>query len=365
MSPNRPLRVLVVDDSALYRKIVRDVLTATPGVEVVGTANNGRVAVERIDELKPDAVTLDLEMPELDGIGVLREIARKPNAPAAIMVSAFTARGAAATTTALQEGAFDFILKPATKSLDMSVTQLRRDLVPKLQACRRRAAAPALGQRSTKPAAAPPRPSTPPRGGQRRLGRPAVIGIAVSTGGPQALTKLLPTLPADLSCPIVMVQHMPPMFTGSLARDLDRRCKVKVAEAENGQPLTNGEVLIAPGGKQMKVARGASGEPVVHVTDDPPERNCKPAADYLFRSLADVFGAKTLGVVLTGMGDDGAAGAAEIKRRGGAILSQDEASCVVYGMPRAVAEAGTTDLVLPLNQIGERLTRMTTQGILL
>ncbi|MEM6654836.1 MAG: chemotaxis response regulator protein-glutamate methylesterase [Planctomycetota bacterium] len=365
----RPLRVLVVDDSALYRKVVRDVLSSAADVEVVGAANNGRIALDQIATLRPDVVTLDLEMPELDGIGVLRELAKRPNRPAAIMVSAFTARGAEATTTALQEGAFDFILKPTTKSLSQSVEQLRRDLLPKLRACsvqqagRRAATATPVASRAVKP---PPQQAARPAGpvGPAAIKRPDVIGIAVSTGGPQALTQLLPALPADFACPIVMVQHMPPMFTGSLARDLDRRCRVSVAEAEEGRRLEKGLVLIAPGGKQMKVARDADGHAVVRITDDPPERNCKPAADYLFRSLAQEFRAKTLGVVLTGMGDDGSGGAADIKRVGGSIISQDEASCVVYGMPRAVADGGITDLVLPLRSIADRLTRVTTQGVL-
>lgn len=367
MSPNSTLRVLVVDDSALYRKIVRDVLQATPGVEVVGIANNGRVALDQIAALRPDVVTLDLEMPELDGIGVLRQLARQPNRPAAIMVSAFTASGAAATTTALQEGAFDFILKPATQSLEMSVAQLSRDLAPKLKACQLRlnttprVSAPKPALPAPRPA---PRKAAAPGVARRPISRPEVVGIAVSTGGPQALTTLLPALPADFGSPIVLVQHMPPMFTGSLARDLDKRCRLTVAEATDGQPLSRGEVLIAPGGKQMKVVRSAKGDPIIKITEDPPERNCKPAADYLFRSLAAEFGAKTLGVVLTGMGDDGAAGATEIKKQGGSIISQDEASCVVYGMPRAVADAGTTDLVLPLTSIAERLSRVTKQGIL-
>lgn len=364
------LRVLVVDDSALYRKIVRDVIASLPGVEVVGVAKNGREALMQIGSLRPDAVTLDLEMPELDGIGVLREMRKKPDPPAAIMVSAFTASGAASTTTALQEGAFDFILKPATKSLEMSVTQLKRDLAPKLQACQ----AKRTSRRATPAARGGARPTaarTPiMRGGGagktgKRIGKPEVIGIGISTGGPQTLTQLLPALPASFPVPILLVQHMPPMFTGSLARDLDRRCKLTVAEAQDGQPVRAGEVLIAPGGKHMRVGSGPDGKPAVQITNDPPERNCKPAVDYLFRSLAQEFGPRTLGVVLTGMGDDGAAGCVEIKKKGGSVFSQDEESCVVYGMPRAVAENQTTDLVLPLNEIAARLTRVVTMGVLL
>ncbi|MEM8866013.1 MAG: chemotaxis response regulator protein-glutamate methylesterase [Planctomycetota bacterium] len=369
MTYNRtPLRVLVVDDSALYRKIVRDVLQSAPDVEVVGTAANGMLALSQIASLKPDVITLDFEMPKLDGIGVLKKIAGQPNAPAAIMVSAFTASGAAATTSALQEGAFDFILKPNTKSLDESVEQLRRDLLPKLQACRTRSATkkaqrlPTAAPARQSVAAAPRRVATATRSSFPAR-KPEILGIAVSTGGPQALSQLLPKLPADFPCPIVMVQHMPPMFTASLAADLDRRCKLQVDEGSDGMLLKKGQIVIAPGGKQMRLA-SASGGARIEITNDPPERNCKPAADYLFRSIASIYGAKSLGVVLTGMGDDGTLGAQAIKKAGGTIIAQDEQSCVVYGMPKSIVENGLADCVAPLDQISARLADVTQGRVL-
>ncbi|MGL4514296.1 MAG: protein-glutamate methylesterase/protein-glutamine glutaminase [Lacipirellulaceae bacterium] len=353
------MKCLVVDDSALYRKIVRDCLASIPEVEVVGTAADGRQALERIGALRPDLVTLDLEMPHLDGIGVLRELGALGVHPTAIMVSAFTARGAQATTTALQLGAFDFILKPTTGSLDESVLQLKRDLVPKVMAAlaRRRPATPAAGRLAPLPAlaaAARPVAGAPAYALKLPTRKPDVVAIGVSTGGPQALTRVIPKLPADFPAPIVIVQHMPPMFTKSLADDLNRRSPLHVMEASHGQPLRAGEVLIAPGGKHMRVVNQGAAV-VVQLTDDPPERNCRPAVDYLFRSVAQVYGARTLAAVLTGMGDDGALGAKALKQAGATVLAQDEASCVVYGMPKAIVDAGLADAVLPLDRIPDAL----------
>lgn len=352
------LRCLVVDDSALYRKIVRDVLATAPDVEVIGAAADGVRAIDQIASLKPDLVTLDLEMPRLDGIGVLRKMKERGISTPAIMVSAFTASGAKATTEALGLGAFDFILKPNTSSLDQSILQLRRDLLPKVKAVQLRTASarlanPSRTARPTRPAR--PVPSSPASKPKLPGIRPEIIAIGISTGGPQALTQLLPKLPADFRTPIVIVQHMPPMFTKSLAEDLDRRCKLKVSEATQGQPIRPGEVLIAPGGKHMRVAKLATGA-VVQMTDDPPERNCKPAVDFLFRSVASCYGPRALAAVLTGMGDDGAAGAKHIKQAGGSVITQDEASCVVYGMPKAVVDAGLADSVLPLNRVVDHFT---------
>jgi len=350
---SRRMRCLVVDDSALYRKIVRDVLAAMPDVEVVGVANDGVRALEQIEAHHPDLVTLDLEMPRLDGIGVLRELQSRGKKTAAIMVSAFTARGAKTTTEALRLGAFDFILKPTTNSMGESILQLRRDLVPKVNACRLRGAANTT-RRATPTAAAPQRPPVAPRRPRVPGLRPEIVAIGVSTGGPQALTQVLPRLPENFPAPIVVVQHMPPLFTKSLAEDLDRRCQLTVSEATQGQPVRAGEILIAPGGKHMRVAKNATGT-VIQLTDDPPERNCKPAADFLFRSVASNYGARALGVVLTGMGDDGAAGARLMKAAGATILAQDEASCVVYGMPKAVIDGGLADAVVPLDRVHEQM----------
>lgn len=357
-----PLRVLVVDDSALYRKVVRAVLEQLPGVEVVGHAQNGRLALERIIADRPDVITLDMEMPELDGLGLLRELKERKIRLSAIMISTFTAAGAQATSQALQLGAFDFVLKPTSPDPHANERQLRADLAPRLEACRlvRRggASSPAGVRLSTNvpPASTrfvpPVRNQLPPSAAS--LSRmPEIIGIGVSTGGPVALNKLLPLL-APATPPLVIVQHMPPIFTKTLADDLNRRCQIEIVEGCHGMTVQRGRAIIAPGGKQMRIARDER-RTYIQITDDPPERNCRPAVDYLFRSIAAEYGRKAWGVILTGMGDDGALGCRAMKDRGAAILAQDEATCVVYGMPRAVAEAGLANVVGPLETIAARI----------
>jgi two-component system, chemotaxis family, protein-glutamate methylesterase/glutaminase len=363
-----PLRVLVVDDSALYRKIVRAVLEQIPGVEVIGAAPNGRFALERILADRPDAITLDLEMPELDGLGLLRELRARRVDLQTIVISSFTAVGAQATTEALQLGAFDFVLKPSSGGLDANATRLRLDLEPRIEACRalrckraaRRSAAAAANVTGHRPSAPLPVQRQPSPTTSWKT--PRIIGVGVSTGGPVALQKLLSKLPADLPCPIVVVQHMPPIFTRTLADDLNRTCSLHVVEGCDSMAIEPGRVILAPGGRQMRVARDQD-HAFVEVTDDPPERNCRPAVDYLFRSLAREFGDRAWGVILTGMGDDGLLGCQAMKQCGSAILAQDEASCVVYGMPRAIAEAGLADFIGPLDRLAERITDAVQQGM--
>ncbi len=365
------IRALVVDDSALYRKFVTSVLNEIPDVEVVGTATNGRIGLEKIQSLKPDLITLDLEMPELDGLGLLRELSDSGQKVPAIMISSLTAEGAKATNTALQLGAFDFVLKPVGKSPDESREQLKQDLAPKIKAClftlhsRKRAAARASGGQSPQSVPVKKIPQSLQGAAKPRL-KPEIIGIGVSTGGPVALSKVIPQLPEDFPCPILLVQHMPPMFTKSLADDLNRTSAIEVMEAENGMVPEAGQVLIAPGGTQMRVVK-MNGRPIVQITDDPPERSCRPSVDYLFRSIAHSYGNRAVGAILTGMGDDGTLGCKLLKRAGAMILTQDEASCVVYGMPRSVFEAGISDRVVPLENISGSLVaaaRLTTgQGM--
>ncbi len=347
-----PLRVLVVDDSALYRKILRSVLGQIPGVDVVGAAADGRVALARILAYRPDLITLDVEMPELDGLALLAELKLRGIDVPVIMVSAFTAAGAKSTTAALKLEALDFVLKPAVADAAAAAAQLLADLAPKIEACR-------LARRKAPRQAGASEAASRPADAVGVV-PPKAIGIGISTGGPAALAEMLPRLPADFPCPILVVQHMPPLFTKSLADDLDRACPMQVSEGVDGAVLGPGQIVIAPGGKQMRVAtRG--GRAVIQITDDPPERNCKPAVNYLFRSLADEFGHRAWGVVLTGMGDDGALGCRALKARGATIIAQDEASSVVYGMPRSAIETGAVDAVLPLDRIAQRLRSLACQ----
>ncbi len=361
--PNNKVRALVVDDSALYRKFVSSVLAEIPGVEVIGTASNGRIGLEKIESLQPDLITLDQEMPELDGLGLLRDLSLRSVDVATIMISSSTDAAAKTTNTALQLGAFDFVLKPVGKGPEESHLQLKADLTPKIEAF-----VASLRHKSSQACAVRSKASVPDDVVTRRMMSvapvfqiPKIIGIGVSTGGPAALHRLLPNLPANFPCPILLVQHMPPKFTKSLAEDLNRSCPLEVKEASDGMIAQAGEILIAPGGSHMRIAK-ESGKTIVQITDDPPEKNCKPAVDYLFRSIAESYGNRAMGVILTGMGDDGTLGCKLLKRSGARILTQDEASCVVYGMPRSVFEAGLSDQVAPLERMAACLMEAVNSG---
>jgi two-component system chemotaxis response regulator CheB len=363
-----PLRALVIDDSALYRKIVRGVLEEIPGVDVIGSAANGRFALDRILADRPDFITLDLEMPELDGLGLLRELRERKIDLAVIVISALTLAGAQATSEALQLGAFDFVLKPAAGGPDANANQLRVDLAPRIAAVRnKQKKRPTATRRAVAPTpSASPRPTSQPQAPEvahiePSWKTPRIIGIGVSTGGPVALHKLLTRFSDDFPCPIVIVQHMPPIFTKTLASDLQRNCRLEILEGSHGMAVRPGRVILAPGGRQMRVATDQD-QAHIHVTDDPPELTGRRAVDYLFRSLAQTYGDRAWGVILTGMGDDGTLGCRAMKQRGSVILAQDEASCVVYGMPRAVAESGLVDFVAPLDGLANRLNDAVAQG---
>lgn len=373
------LRILVVDDTVTFRKVLSDLLRALPGIEVVGTAANGKIALQKVDSLKPDLLTLDLEMPELDGLGVLEALRESGRRVGVIMLSAFTTAGAESTVAALKLGAFDFVVKPSSGNPAEGVEALRRELVPKVEAFGRThgvrkilsGGGPAGGS-SGGVAAAPRRPSAErgsavvrPPGALRAtdaVTSPQVIAIGISTGGPQALSQVLPRLPGTLGVPVLVVQHMPPKFTRSLATDLDVRCALNVVEAEDGQAVRPGTVFIAPGGRQMKVGR-SSGGLVIRITDDPPEQNCRPSVDYLFRSVSQECRGAAVGVVMTGMGSDGTLGARLLKRQGALIIAQDEETCVVFGMPKFLVEEGLADAVLPLAEIAPTLTRIGTPRV--
>lgn len=356
-----PLRVLVVDDTALYRKVISDALAALPGVTVVGTAANGAIALKKCAQLRPDLLTLDLEMPEVDGLGVLRELRGATPPIGAIMLSAFTTDGADATIAALELGAFDFIVKPSTANPANSIAALQQALQAKIAGFVRQRSRSRPHPSSIAPPAPPRRVEPQPADRmtsviQAPTGHPEVVAIGVSTGGPQALAAVLPRLPAELAAPVLVVQHMPPLFTRSLAESLDERCVLSVREAVPHEVPGAGDVLIAPGGRQMKVQR--DGPRVrIRITDDPPENSCRPAVDYLFRSLASTYGANVLAIIMTGMGSDGTLGCRLLKRQGAFVMTQDEATCTVYGMPRAPAEQGLSDLVVPLDRIADEITR--------
>jgi two-component system, chemotaxis family, protein-glutamate methylesterase/glutaminase len=363
-----PLRVLVVDDSVTYRVIVAHALAAVPGVEVTGVAANGKVALERIEQLQPDLLTLDVEMPEMNGLELLRRLKDATRDVGVIMLSALTGNGADATIEALGLGAFDFVLKPGGGTFQANTDKLQQELSEKIEPSRRSRKSRRVFPHATPrpaptkspapaPAAEVKRPAIRPR---RSAVGADVVAIGISTGGPQALNVVLPELPADLPAPVLVVQHMPPVFTRSLAEGLDRRCALRVCEAAESQPVQHGTIYVAPGGKQMKVEK-QGGIVRVRLTDDPPEHSCRPSVDYLFRSVADVYGPRTVGVIMTGMGYDGNDGFRLLHRLGAPLLAQDRATSVVYGMPRLPIEEGIAQAI-PLENMSREIVRLVEQG---
>jgi two-component system chemotaxis response regulator CheB len=316
-------------------------------------AASGRIALAKIPQVNPDVVTLDVEMPELSGLETLTEIRKQwPRLPV-IMFSSATERGAAATLEALSCGATDYVTKPSqTGSVDEARQRVRAELVPKLKAFAPRVV-PAPERRAVVPATAVPSPrlGPSPRFGPRRV---EVLAIGVSTGGPNALSELLPALPPWFPVPIVVVQHMPPVFTRLLAERLAARCAFPVREGVSGARLEPGHVWLAPGDHHMTLVR-VGGAVELATNQDPPENSCRPAVDPLFRSAAAVYGAGTLAVVLTGMGHDGLRGCEHVHERGGRILVQDQATSVVWGMPGAVADAGLAERILPLSDMASEI----------
>ncbi|MBF0228567.1 MAG: chemotaxis response regulator protein-glutamate methylesterase [Desulfamplus sp.] len=396
------IKVLVVDDTIVYRKIVSDVLKEMPDVELVGVASNGKTAISRIVALKPDIVTLDIEMPEMNGIEVLEYIKENSIPTSAVMLSTLTQRGSDMTIKALELGAFDFISKPDKGTMAENMVKVRESLAPIINAFKRQKGLPkysptgssglttinqphhssiaitsphsATGIIGTKPTSNLTNLSSKthihklksegkseiikPSNIIRRQTPSSIIGIGISTGGPKALAVMMPMLTTRLNVPVLIVQHMPPVFTKSLAKSLDAKCPLEVKEAENGEPLRPNTVFIAPGGMQMKIVAGADGRTrTIKLTDDPPENSCKPSVDYLFRSIAEHYVGRATAVIMTGMGSDGTKGLEHIKRNGGIIIAQDKDSCTVYGMPKEPIESGLADVVVPLNQIAEEITK--------
>ncbi len=354
----KKIRILVIDDSVVMRQLITRMLTSEPTIEVVGTARDGRDALNKIPLLCPDLVTLDVEMPELDGIATLREIKLIAPAVHVIMCSSLTARGAGITLDALLAGADDYVTKQHSGEMGASAYDaLRGDLLTKIQQLFK--VKPASSTRRLAPtpsqvAVIAPVVSTIPR---RSLVKPEILVIGVSTGGPSALAEIMPMFPADFPLPIAIVQHMPPFFTHLLAERLAKLGKLSVVEATHGMPVSPRLVLIAPGNYHMRLV-GKVGQPVVvHLDQEPQENSCRPAVDVLFRSAAEVYRGAVISVVLTGMGQDGLLGVRALKAHSAAVIVQDAATSVVWGMPRAVADAQLADSILPLRDIVPAILR--------
>ncbi|UZN22986.1 chemotaxis-specific protein-glutamate methyltransferase CheB [bacterium 3DAC] len=341
-----PIRVLVVDDSLLIRRFVKDILSRDPEFEIVGEAADGVEAVEKIMELSPDVVILDLEMPKKNGIEVIREVMAKK--PTRILVfSSHTKEGAEITTTALTSGAIDFVFKPSWSHIASNISEFSKMFIEKVKlVARSKIPTPKAEIAETQPSSTS---ISRPTLRKEKLG---IVAIASSTGGPRALTAVVPKLPEDMPVPVVIVQHMPAGFTKSLAERLNKLSKLTVKEGEDGEPVKAGYVYIAPGGIHMRVSGGR-----IELFDGPQVKGVKPAADVLFDSVGREYKKQTLGVILTGIGDDGTDGARVIKQFGGKIFAESEETALIYGMPKAVVKAGLADKVVPLHQMADEIVK--------
>jgi two-component system chemotaxis response regulator CheB len=346
------IRVLVVDDTAVVRLLLTEMLGSDPLVEVAATAPNGRIALEKLDQVAPDLIVLDVEMPEMDGLQTLTALRRRGSTLPVIMFSSHTQSGARIAIEALQLGASDVVGKPTSGNL----LETREALLSRIKAlCRRSSEIDASRlRRAAEPVLAPPPRPPPPAAGTRV---DAVV-VAISTGGPNALTTMLPLLPRDLPVPLLVVQHMPPVFTRILAERLASKSRIGVEEGAAGSAVAPGRAYIAPGDHHLTVERSATGVRLA-TNQSGHENSCRPSADCLFRSAAEAYGEHVLAVVMTGMGQDGLRGCQRIYAAGGQIIIQDEASSVVWGMPGAVARAGLADAILPLEGIAEEIVRRT------
>lgn len=378
----KPIRVLIVDDSAVMRRMVRQVLSSDPEIEIVGAATNGRIALEMIEELAPDAITLDIEMPEMSGLEMLRKLRLTSKSIRVVMFSTLSERGARATLDALAAGADDYVTKPSnTTSIEEGMSRIRLQLIPKLKALcwmsmTRSQPSPSTQARSKEEAGLTPAQrvgatANPPanvpvpqpwlaraesRSSAINAHAVEVLIIGTSTGGPNALGEVIPCLPADLPVPVLIVQHMPPMFTRFLAERLSSVSKIPVVEATAGDVLQPGKAWIAPGDYHMTLRPDRS-RMIIETDQREKENSCRPSVDVLFRSVAQIFGARTLAVIMTGMGQDGLKGCERVSQMKGQIFAQDEPSSVVWGMPGFVVKAGLADKVLPLQQLGPEIVR--------
>jgi two-component system chemotaxis response regulator CheB len=374
--PGGHIRTLVVDDSVVIRRLISRMLSSDPQIEVVGSARDGHDALVKIEELQPDLVTLDVEMPEMNGLEALRLMQVRFPKVRVIMCSSLTERGAAITIDALLAGASDYVCKQHSSELSESAYEsLRIDLLAKIRYVFARAyvasAPPSRSQAggglqgaglaaaglAAQQTLAPQAPALPRSFKSTRIS-PKILAVGVSTGGPSALAEILPLIPSDFSLPIVIVQHMPPFFTQLLAERLSRLSSIPVLEATQGMQLRAGVAVIAPGNFHMRLIRKLDGRIEVDLNQEAQENSCRPAVDVLFRSVAEIYGGAAIAVILTGMGQDGLLGVRALKGLGASVLVQDSSSSVVWGMPGAVAGANLADLVLPLKDIIPQVLRL-------
>jgi len=381
MAPARRTRILIVDDSAVMRSLLRSVVTADATLEVAGTAADGASALNSLGLNRPDLILLDVEMPVMDGLVTLRELHKRGHRMPVIMCSSLTQRGARVTIEALAAGASDYVTKPAGQAgREAAMRTLGNELIPKIHALTQASSMAASGSSSNLFSNRPPAvfpgaaraqqvPALGHHGGtpvrpQPITATPTVVVIGVSTGGPAALDILLPALPAVFPLPVLIVQHMPELFTRLFAERLNNRCNLRVCEASEGDAVRAGSILIARGNWHLEAMTpsAASAAPTLHLSQGSLENHCRPAVDVLFRSAAKVYGSGVLAVVLTGMGSDGMLGCRVIREHGGSVLAQDEASSTVWGMPGAVAAAGLAHKILPLDAIAPEILRIVSRA---
>ncbi len=365
------LKILVVDDSLLFRKVLRDLLKRIPGVEAVGFVPNGRIGLSRAKELQPDLITLDIQMPDMNGLQFIEELRKDGCHAGVILLSEASKSGSRLTMKALEMGAFDFIPKPSCADFNEECTEaffsrfspVVRTFASRLEIRSILGSPPVKGKRADAPdVETPPEkpsgsrvPATP----QKPLGKADLIVIGISTGGPKALHSIFSAISSPLPVPILIVQHIPAYFSKPLAESLREKSGLPIFEAQDGDLLEPGKILIAPGGKQMKVRRdSSSGRLKVRVTDEPPEANCKPCIDSLLRSVSESEVGKVAVFIMTGMGSDGAKGAGLVKAAGGMVFAQDAETSTVFGMPRVVIESGFADQVVPLDLIPGKIRQL-------
>lgn len=340
-------RVLIVDDSAVMRSLLRSVVGSDPLLDVAGTAVNGADALEAVKTLQPELILLDVEMPVMDGLETLRRLQAEGCPTPVIMCSALTQRGARVTVEALSRGAADYVTKPAQQaSREQALARLAAELLPKVHV---------LTRRRTEERKAPAAPRAAP---STILEVPRVLAIGVSTGGPVALERVLPALPSNFPLPVLVVQHMPELFTQLLADRLDSLCRIRVRGAVDGAVIRAGEVVIARGDWHLEVKPAGGGTMLQRISQGPTENHCRPSVDVLFRSCGTAYGAQVLAVVMTGMGSDGLAGCRALRKAGATVLAQDEASSAVWGMPGAVAQAGLAQRVVALDEMAGEILRL-------
>lgn len=352
----RKIRVLIVDDSTVIRRLLSDALAVDPAIEIAGIAANGKIALSKIPQLSPDVITLDMEMPEMDGLATLIELRKLyPNLPV-IMFSTLTQRGAESTLEALAKGANDYVTKPANVgSVQAAIQSVQNELLPKIkQFCKWATPATSGTARTACPVDRNGVKSTRNQASEGKHNRVDVVVIGTSTGGPNALSTVLAKIPAAFPAPILVVQHMPPIFTTHLAERLNQLSNIHVREASEGDSIEPGGAWIAPGNFHLTLRRqGAHLKAALN--QDRLENSCRPAVDVLFRSASELFGPNVLAVVMTGMGQDGQRGCEAVRQAGGRVLVQDEASSVVWGMPGSVANAGLANYVVPLPKIADEI----------